>query len=168
MLNTDTLRKVARLAMWGATRGERESAQRILDKVGKTIEDILRDDIDEEILVQLKYKNTFERDILFQIYACINNTDIVHYRRYGTRRIGFITPRSTAQKIVSAAETMIPLWRSQIKSFHSAFIQANNLYSDKKSKEVKEVLTAEEIDEILAMAKNIKTASLNQLLEGDR
>jgi hypothetical protein len=60
---------------------------------------------------------------------------------------------------------MIPLWRSQVKSFHSAFIQANNLYSDKKSKEVKEVLTAEEIDEILAMAKNIKTASLNQLLE---
>lgn len=167
MLNTDTLRKVARLAMWGATRGERESAQRILDKVGKTIEDILRDDIDEEILVQLKYKNTFERDILFQIYACINNTDIVRYRQYGTRRIGFITPRSTAQKIVSAAETMIPLWRSQIKSFHSVFIQANNLYSGKKSKEVKEVLTAEEIDEILAMAKNIKTASLNQLLCGE-
>jgi len=166
MLDANTLRKVARLAMWGATRGERESAQRILDKVGKTVEDILRDEIDEEIIVQLKYKNTFERDILCQIYACINNTSNVRYRQYGTRRIGFITPRSTAQKLVAAADTMIPLWRSQVKSFHSAFIQANQLYSNKKNKEVKEILTNEEIGEILAMAENIKTASLNQLLEG--
>jgi len=44
-------------------------------------------------------------------------------------------------------------------------VKANQLYSDKKNKEVKEILTEEEIDEILAMAENIKTASLNQLLE---
>jgi hypothetical protein len=168
-MDKDKLKKVAILARDGEP-GEKKNAQVILDHHGVTVEELLSD---EPIIVgvEIKFKTAFERTLTFQTYCKILNTDTISYYKSAQNLVRFEIPLSLAEHFRQSVETVLKLWRGELKRFQTAFVQRNRLFStipDKTPRESRVTMTQEEIAEMMMMAASIKKANIDHkmLTEG--
>lgn len=162
MLSKETLIKVAILAREGSP-GERAAATKILEKAGVTANEVLADPADKTILVSFTYKSRDERTIILQNYFRLTHSNHANYYKMGSRNAEIEIPRSLADEFVETNKTLISLWRKQVKTFLTAFITRQRLFSDRDDGEECS-LSAQEIEEIMNMARGIKHANLGRLL----
>lgn len=169
-MNKDKLRKVARLALEGVG-GEKEAAKAILRKFKLTPEDILSQEKNEKVRISQTYKDSSEFEILKQLYSKITNTNTMTIWRINARRFEVELYPEQARKYQQYQKTILSLYRKEHKKFINAFIQANELFSDKgpdeKPRKKESEISREEILDMLKMAANIKNIVFGDLLNGD-
>jgi hypothetical protein len=160
-MKREKLELVAKLAKHGVD-GERQAAIAILASFGINPDDI--EDNEKQVEVFLNYKNAFEKQLIVQVYCRIMKTNELYFYFIGKHKVSIRLPKSKSDRLINNVDSVISLWRKQLKTFQSAFINTNRLYSgiddDKPSS-----LTQDEIDEIVSMARNLKTITLDNLLE---
>jgi len=162
-----TLLKIARLAIWGSTQGERDAAKRILDKNGVTATDLLKQEEEETPqCVSIAYKTVAEKTIILQNWFRLTNKNSVEYWKMSGRRMDILIAPSLADEFVRTSKALIRDWRQKLKKILEAFIQKNGLYSDSPitAESVTATLSESEILEILALSRALDRVYLGREL----
>lgn len=170
-MDNEKIKKIINLAMHGEE-GERKNAQYILKNIGIKPEDYFKilsstpSENNENLKVTVSYKDKDESTIIKQLYFRITNISTISYLQINPRKIEIPFKNSSqAKKFKTNVKTILPLYRKEKKRFLHAFIQANNLYGFDETDTNENQNTIDEIMEIINMAKNIKTAVFDNLLE---
>jgi hypothetical protein len=165
-MDYEKLKKVARLARYGSTDGERNAATSILEHFGCRLDDI--DTEEKQVYVQLRFKDAFEKKLIFQTVARLTNLNSIDYFKDSSRCISVKISASKAERLKQDVVTVLSSWRKEIKKFQISYIHTQCLYSDSKGGgNDADKLSEDEILEILAMAKGIQRVTLvNQIGPG--
>lgn len=159
-MKNEKLKLIARLARRGEE-GERDVARRILELSGISVDDIPEED---EVEVEFTYKTSLEKQLIVQYYCKLMNCNRMNGFRIGSRRGSVYLPVDKVDRFRQDISTILSLWRKELKRFLEAFIAANHLYSDIPTESEAE-LSMEEMEELVAMARSIKRATLGRLLQ---
>lgn len=161
----DRMRKLLALAEQGEG-GEKVNAKRMLEKMMEKYEITLDDlGVETKSIHYWNYDSKHERQILFQTYCKVLDTDSISYYK-GDRKCGFeLTPSQFVEMDLHYTILRRDL-KKHIERAVSAFIQANRLFSNQPSEEREYTLAElEEIEAMLRMVDSIAPSEVNPQLE---
>lgn len=164
-MDLETLKKIKALAERGHE-GEKEAAQRMLDRMMAKldVDPSALEEKEEPRLVQFNYRDDFEKQILFQVYAKVMDSGKIHYSQYKARTgmkrrtVGLTITPAQEDEIRTLFAIYRKAFREELTRCLDAFIQVNQIFPTTRSSEPREVTPEErrKIDEMLRMMRAMK------------
>jgi len=159
------IRKILALAEQGVG-GERENAksilQKLLDKHGLTVEDIVREEKDQQQQIySFRYKSKLESDLLHQCYCCvIPQSERTHYKRRGRKCLGFKLTLLQKLELENYWNYFRGLWKQELKLFFLTFIHKHDIFAHTTSpSDMESKLTQEELDRMMDLMSGLSRSN---------
>lgn len=170
-MDKEKIKKIINLAINGEP-GEQKNAQRILLNLGIDQKDyknfVSKKTEDKNYVGFVTYKDKDESTIIKQLYFKITNAEQINFYQINPRKIAIrFETKKERESFRINSKTIIELYRKEKKRFLEAFIQANCLFgiTDFEPQENEKESPMTDILDIIDMAKTIKTAIMDNLLE---